>query len=160
MSLHVSCFSPNIQYWFWRSLEQQMYKNTKRVNALAKGGKRGTNHVQRPHERWVVTMNVCMPPPHICLIFTPSPPCSASVLCEFFSTLPITCKITSTAKGVYFVPWYSCVYPFLAPFLSSLTLQRLSTLASHSARSHTHTHTRRYHCNGNSPRGREQSGCR
>ena len=143
MRLLVSCFSPNIQYRFWRSSEQQMHKSIKRVNALAKGGKRGTNHVRRPHERWVVTMNVCMPPPRMCLISTPSPPCSAPVLCEFFSTLPITCKITSTARGLFRPLVFLCLsISGTLPFLprSSKTLNSCIALRSHSFHTHTHTH--------------------
>ena len=144
MRLLVSCFSPNIQYRFWRSSEQQMHKSIKRVNALAKGSKRGTNHVRRPHERWVVTMNVCMPPPRICLISTPSPPCSAPVLCEFFSTLPITCKITSTALGLFRPLVFLCLsISGTLPFLprSSKTLNSCIALRSHSFHTHTHTGT-------------------
>lgn len=75
---------------------------------------------------------------------------NALILPYQFITHPILSQVTSTAQ-VYFVPWYSCVYPFLAPLVStlSLSLQRLfsmlaSCLTQTLPHSHTHMHTYKY----------------
>lgn len=84
-------------------------------------------------------MNVS-PLPRILLILTPSSVCNALILLNFFSTLPILSKITSAAR-VYFVPWYSCVYPFLHPSFPLSLFKDSPALHSVHTLSHTHTST-------------------
>lgn len=53
--------------------------------------------------------------------------CMVLILLELIIILSVLTKKTLTSQ-IYFVPWYSSVYPLQAPFLPSLGLQRLSQL--------------------------------